>query len=150
MRRKDREIFGDEIEAVLKKGEYGVLAVVCPDGSPYAVPLNYVWYNGAIYFHCAAQAGKKLESIQSCEKVCFTVVGDTHVQPEEFGTLYESVVAQGKIREAEDKKAGLTAILAKYSGDYMEEGIRYMEAVWKHTAVYKIVPVKITGKAKRR
>lgn len=150
MRRKDREIFGDEIEEILKKGEYGVLAVVCPDGSPYAVPLNYAWNNGVIYFHCAAQAGKKLESIRTCEKVCFTVVGDTCVQPEEFGTLYESVVVQGEVREAEDKRAGLNAILEKYSGDYMKEGYRYMEAVWKLTSVYEIVPVMMTGKAKRR
>lgn len=149
MRRKDREIFGEEIEAVLRKGEYGVLSMVSPDGSPYAVPLNYVWKDGLIYFHCAAKYGKKLENIKACPKVCFTVVGDTRVQPEEFATLYESVTVQGQIRETADKKAGLTALLEKYSSNYMEEGNKYMEVVWNHTSVYEIVPREITGKAKR-
>lgn len=149
MRRKDREIFGEEIEAVLRKGEYGVLSMVSQDGSPYAVPLNYVWKDGVIYFHCAAKNGKKLENINACPRVCFTVVGDTQVQPEEFATLYESVVVQGQIRESADKKAGLTALLEKYSSDFMKEGLRYMEAVWNYAGVYEIVPREITGKAKR-
>lgn len=149
MRRKDREIFKMEIEEILEKGEYGVLATVCPDGSPYAIPLNYAWKNGVIYFHCAKDAGQKLENISACPKVCFTVVGDTRVQPQQFATLYESVVVQGRVREAEDKKAGLKALLEKYSSAYMEEGIRYMESAWEHTGVYEIVPEQMTGKAKR-
>lgn len=149
MRRKDREIFGTEIEEVLRKGEYGVLSMVCPDGSPYAVPLNYAWKDGVIYFHCAQAQGQKLENISACPRVCFTIVGDTKVQPEQFATLYESVIVQGTVREAGDKKAGLTAILEKYSGGYMKEGIRYMNGVWEHTGVYEIVPGQITGKAKR-
>ena len=41
MRRTDREIFGEELETILQKGEYGILSMVSPDGVPYAVPLNY-------------------------------------------------------------------------------------------------------------
>lgn len=46
MRRKDREIFGEEIEDILKKGEYGILSTVVMDGKPYAIPISYVWKDG--------------------------------------------------------------------------------------------------------
>lgn len=63
MRRKDREIFGEEIEDILKKGEYGILSTVGMDGKPYAVPISYAWKDGLIHLHCAANAGRKLDNI---------------------------------------------------------------------------------------
>lgn len=42
MRRKDKELFGADIEVILEKGEYGVLSTVGPDGTPYGIPLSYV------------------------------------------------------------------------------------------------------------
>ena len=97
MRRKDREIFGEEIEDILKKGEYGILSTVGMDGKPYAVPISYAWKDGLIHLHCAANAGRKLDNISCNSNVCFVVIGDTEVQPEKFGTLYESVILTGQI-----------------------------------------------------
>lgn len=149
MRRKDREIFGEELEAILRKGEYGILSTVGPDGLPYAVPLSYAWKNGAIHLHCAAHTGKKLEHIAHCDDVCFVVVGDTAVQPAKFTTLYESVIVTGKIHPAENKEESLRALIEKYSREYLEKGMDYIRAAADQTGVYVITPQHITGKANR-
>ena len=149
MRRTDREIFGEELETTLQKGEYGILSMVGPDGLPYAVPLNYAWKNGVIHLHCAAQTGKKLECLAHCKDVCFVVVGDTAVQPAKFTTLYESVIITGKIHPAEDKEESLRALIEKYSGEYMEAGMNYIRAAADQTGVYVITPRHMTGKANR-
>lgn len=149
MRRKDREIFGEEIEDILKKGEYGILSTVGMDGKPYAVPISYAWKDGLIHLHCAANAGRKLDNISCNSNVCFVVIGDTEVQPEKFGTLYESVILTGQIMPSKDKQASLVALLEKYSKDFLEKGIQYIRAAKDKIGVYVIYPERITGKAKR-
>lgn len=149
MRRKDRAIGGEEIEMILQKGEYGILSTVGQDGKPYAVPLSYAWKDGLIHLHCAADVGKKLENISQCPDVCFVVVGDTAVQPEKFGTLYESVILTGHMMASKDKQASLVALLEKYSKDFLEKGMQYIQAAWDKTGAYVICPERVTGKAKR-
>ena len=41
MRRKDRLLDSADAVEILKNGEYGVLATVTEDGSPYSVPMSY-------------------------------------------------------------------------------------------------------------
>ena len=83
MRRGDRRLSNLETESILSAGEYGVLSTVGEDGYPYGVPVNYIYRNGRIYFHCAALQGKKLKNIQFSDKVCFTVVTQAEVLPRE-------------------------------------------------------------------
>ena len=59
MRRKDRELKEEEAYAVLREGGDGVLATLGEDGYPYAVPMNHVLADGALYLH-SALAGHKL------------------------------------------------------------------------------------------
>ncbi len=40
MRRKDRKLDSADTLEILKNGEYGVLATVTEDGSPYDVPIR--------------------------------------------------------------------------------------------------------------
>ena len=50
--------------AILERGSHGVLAVLGDGGYPYAVPLNYVYEGGAIYFRCA-RAGHKYDAVMA-------------------------------------------------------------------------------------
>lgn len=50
----------------------GHLATFDPSGYPYIVPLNYVYYHGKIYFHCALE-GRKLDNLAANNRVCFEV-----------------------------------------------------------------------------
>lgn len=68
------------------------------------------------------------------------VVGDTTVQPEKFGTLYESVILTGQMMPSKDKQASLIALLEKYSKEFLEKGMQYIQAAWDKTGVYVICP----------
>jgi uncharacterized protein len=50
----------------------GHLATFDPTGYPYITPLNYLYYQGKIYFHCANE-GRKLDNLAANNRVCFEV-----------------------------------------------------------------------------
>ena len=68
--------------AILERGSHGVLAVLGDGGYPYAVPLNYVYEGGAIYFHCA-RAGHKYDAVMACPRASFCVIDRSDVVPED-------------------------------------------------------------------
>ncbi|HNW51500.1 MAG TPA: pyridoxamine 5'-phosphate oxidase family protein [Prolixibacteraceae bacterium] len=150
IRRKDRAI--SEIEAIqlLKDGEYGVLSMGTADQGGYGIPLNYVYDDGAIYFHCAPE-GEKLNFLNTCNKVSFCVVGKTEVMPSKFGTLYESAIAFGEISElqGEEKQRALVLFIEKYSADYRNEGQAYLEKLFDRVKILKLSVNLVTGKARK-
>jgi hypothetical protein len=150
MRRSDRAIPESEAKEILKKGEYGVLSTVSLDGQPYGVPVSFSYSGEAIYFHCATK-GHKLENINTNNRVSFTVVGKTHVLPEEFATNYESVIVFGEVVEitGEEKHHGLVQILQKYCPDAIEKGLQYIESDGGKTRVYKIGIKSMSGKSRK-
>lgn len=150
MRRKDRQISEAEALSLLEQGEYGVLGTVSTDGQPYGVPVNYCCLNGSIFFHCALE-GRKLDIIRNNPRVSFCVVGNTEVLPAEFGARYESCIVQGMASEslAEEKRAALEGLIAKYSRDFLAEGHQYIEKLNAKTRVFKISVEAITGKARK-
>ena len=77
MRRKKRELEKTVAEELLRSSRRGVLAVNGDDGYPYAIPINYIYDSEAqkIYFH-GARVGYKVDALQRCDKVCFTVYGN--------------------------------------------------------------------------
>ena len=102
MRRKERQITGEETEEILKNGEYGIFSSVGEDGYPYGVPVNYIFYNGRIYFHCAAQAGKKLDNLEFSDKVCFTVYGNEAFEEGDWAPYLHSVIVFGRCKLVAD------------------------------------------------
>lgn len=150
MRRTDRRLDDTEAREILARGAHGVLSTVGPDGAPYGVPLSYCVRDGAIYVHCARE-GRKLDHLAREPRVSFCVVGATRVLPEEFGTLYESAVVEGTAREAigDEKQAALEGLLAKYSPDHVDEGLRYIDALRDETRVFRIDVASLSGKARR-
>ena len=151
MRKKDRQLSGNESIEILLKGEYGILSTIGADDYPYAVPVNYVVVNGMIYIHGTCESGQKTENIQKNPKVCFTVVGDTEVLPSKFSEKYESVVVLGtaELSNESDKMIALEEFINKYSSEYKESGMKYIQAAKDKVSIYKISIDKITGKARR-
>ena len=118
MRRKKQQMSNDDAVRVLQDGKTGVLAV-CGDNQPYAVPLNYVYYDSKIYFHCATQ-GRKLDEIAKNSEVSFCVVAQDDIVPEKFATRYRSVIAFGNARVlayGAEYDAAIDALARKYSPD---------------------------------
>lgn len=76
--RRIKNALGEEAtKEILRSARRGVLAVNGDGGYPYAIPINYLYDEeaGKIYFH-GAKAGHKADSINKCDKVCFTAYGD--------------------------------------------------------------------------
>lgn len=126
MRRGKQELSQEECKRVLRCGSYGILACAGDDGYPYAVPLNYIWHNGALYFHCA-KAGHKMDAIAREPKVSFCVVEKSDVAPERFTTYYRSVIAFGHARvvaDADEAFDALTALTVGLAHDIDEAATR--------------------------
>jgi len=149
MRRKDKALQEVDIQQLLTDGEYGVLSTVDANAQPYGVPLNYVYMNGNIYFHCAL-VGHKLDNISINDKVSFCVVGRTEVLPAEFSTGFESVIASGTatVISGDERYQALMGLVEKYSPEFIEEGKAYIEKFDRQTAVVRVKVEQLTGKAK--
>lgn len=146
MRRKDRQLSTEEAYRLLEKGEWGVLSTF--DGEyPYGVPVNYVFLNNSVYFHCAPN-GYKIDNIKSFEKVCFTVVLKSQVIPSELRTDYASVILFGRaqIVEGQERTDALLALGKRFAKEYMDEVKREIEKLPK-TTIVAIRIEEITAKA---
>ena len=151
MRRKRQALSAEECEQVLRQGNHGVLALHGDDGYPYAVPLNYVYADGRIYFHSARQ-GHKLDAIARDGKASFCVVANDDLVPSEFTTYFKSVIAFGRMRVVDDgseRMASLTALTERLAPS---EPAASMQAEIDRCALRDIVvmlaldPERITGK----
>ena len=151
LRRKDRAISEEEAIALLNKAEYGVLSTVTEKGEPYGVPLNFCFIDHCIYFHCAVE-GQKIDNMKHNKSVSFCAVGNTEILPDQFGTKYESVVVSGEVEEVFDmkKQLALEGLLHKYSSEFVDNGIKYIENLKEKTRVFKINIKKLTGKARKQ
>jgi len=101
----------------------GRLATCNKSGQPYITPLNYLYRDGNIYFHCKT-TGRKLDNIAENGRVCFevskvekiTVFND---RPCGCSTRYSSVLAFGAARIVADqaeKAALLNQLVERYVG----------------------------------
>ncbi|MBC7197486.1 MAG: pyridoxamine 5'-phosphate oxidase family protein [Deferribacterales bacterium] len=149
MRRVDRKVGTDEALKFLSDGEYGVLSLCC-ENNPYGIPLNYCVIENNIYFHCAVE-GKKIEYIAKNPNASFCVVKSAKILPDKFATFYESVIVFGKINEVcgAEKKGALVGLIKKYSSEYIESGVEYIERLIDVTKVFRLSIEDISGKARR-
>lgn len=150
MRRKDRQLDMTSAQIVLSAGEYGVLSTVDNDGQPYGVPVNYVYFNNAIYFHSAGQ-GHKITNLKDNPRVSFCVVAYSKVVPDSFSSEYESVIIFGHAVEifGDDKLEVLHAIAERFSPQNQEKGNEMITRLFNSTSVFKITIDELKGKSHR-
>lgn len=150
MRRQDRKTTNNEALNILENGEYGILSTVSSENEPYGVPITFCLIDKCIYFHCAVE-GRKIDNIKYNPKVSFCVVGKTVLLPEKFGTNYESCIVYGNVSEsfAKEKQLALKGIVHKYSKDFINEGLKYIEKLENKARVFKISIESISGKARK-
>lgn len=152
MRRKDRQTSEEAARRLLAEGEYGVLSLLTPEGTPYGVPLTYAVEAGSplvLYMHCARE-GRKLDCLRACPRAHFVVVGATRVVPQEFTIEYESVMLEGSLDEVTDaaeKRRGLLALAQKYAAGF--DGAAYADAAGNATRVLRLNVEGLSGKRLR-
>lgn len=149
IRNTKRVLPEDNIAEILHAGEEGVLATVGEDGYPYAVPLNYVFHDGSIYFHCALE-GHKLDNIAFNPKVSFCVYVDTELIPAKFSIKFRSVVVFGKAEEVQgdEKKEALLALVRRLAGGHASAGEKYIKNDFEKAKVIKINIEHATAKGR--
>lgn len=166
LRRKEKQLSTDECNEILSIAEWGTLATMGDDEYPYAVPVNFVYHNGTIYFHCAT-TGHKLDNIRYRPNVSFSVVTDIFAVPiisrsdsadspsvfKGFDTNFNSVTVFGKAAEVfeSEKIEGLYALFKKFIAheDYdrfKDNGSLYIEKNLSRTTLIKIEIIHMTGK----
>jgi len=127
MRRRDREVLGDEnIAKIIEQCTTCHVAMVDDTNAnmPYVIPLSfgYSLNNGVLelYFHCA-HVGKKLDCIRKNPNVAFSMCVENRIEIHEdvyckSGRFYASVVGQGKAEIVEDvaeKCRGLSLLMER-------------------------------------
>ena len=148
MRRFKQALPSSENIAILKQKTHGILALCDEKSFPYTVPLNYVYLNDKIYFHCA-NVGRKLEIIHQNNKASFCIINQDAVIPEKFTTAYSSVIVFGTIKEItaeNDKQIILEEFIRKFSADYFTEGLAEIKTYIKRTCILELSIEEITGK----
>ena len=147
MRLKEQALSQDEIEKVLTTAANGTLAVFGEDDYPYSVPVNFVYKDGKIYFHGAAE-GYKYDCLSKNGNVSFSIISKDDIAKENFTTLFESVILFGKveiIKDTAQKIPVLEALVGKYSAEFMESGKEYIRKGCGSCA-YQLTIEHITGK----
>lgn len=148
MRRKKQLLPPEKTAQIMTGGITGVLGVSGDDGYPYTVPVNYVYEDGFIYFHCA-RAGHKLDSIRASNKVSFCVIDSEEIVAQEFTAYFRSAIAFGQAAEVEDDEEKLRIMRMlnkKYAPGLDAEGEREIQREWKILCVIKIEIEHLTGK----
>lgn len=151
-RMKTHQLTDKETDSLLLNCMTGTLATVNSDGTPYTVPVHYVFQDNAIYIH-GLPVGQKISNLKANPNICFNIyemrglLMDKDGKPCDTNTAYASVVIQGKAQVVEDlneKKVALSAVILKYTPHLAEKEIPFN--MLKGTAVIKLSICQMTGK----
>lgn len=119
MRRFQQELLREECVEVLEKAKRGVLSVIGDEGYPYGIPLDHVYFDGKVYFHCAKE-GHKLDAIRACDKVSYCVMDEGVREEGDWPLHFRSVIIFGRMRVVEDeekKREIVTRLVRKFTDD---------------------------------
>ncbi len=109
MRRFKQQLTDEECISILKNEPRGVLAVLGDDGYPYTIPLDFVYEDGIIYFHCARE-GHKLDAVQKYEKASFCVLDKGVKSETDWSYYFNSVVCFGRVKILSEKNEVLRTL----------------------------------------
>ncbi|MCL2155052.1 MAG: pyridoxamine 5'-phosphate oxidase family protein [Leptospirales bacterium] len=142
----------EKCKNMLKYQVYGRLATAGKDNVPYITPVNYAYYDNAIYIHCALQ-GRKLNNIKENPIVCFEISAPGNFYDSDkacgFGMAYWSILISGKaeiVQSMDIKRLGLNAIMDKYASQF--EYSDFTDDDLMSVNVIKINIESISGKTK--
>ncbi len=101
MRRFKQALPYEECEEILRGEPRGVLSVLGENGYPYGFPMDFVYEDGKLYFHCA-KVGHKLDALRACDRVSFCVMDQGYRKEGDWALNIRSVIIFGRIRFIED------------------------------------------------
>jgi nitroimidazol reductase NimA-like FMN-containing flavoprotein (pyridoxamine 5'-phosphate oxidase superfamily) len=146
-----RWMIEDDAREFLTTETEGRLATCDSAGQPYITPINYLFHDGKLYFHCKL-TGRKLDNLAENSRVCFEVSRVAKMtiaegRPCACATRYTSVLAFGTARMVEDlaeKAALLNLLVAKHAVGKAFQPVEEKQA--GSCAVVEILVDQISGK----
>ena len=147
MRRSKQLLSKEKAAEILQRNTSGTLAVLGDDDYPYTVPMDFVYENGKLFFHCA-QTGHKLDAIARHDKVSFCVMDEGFRREGEWALNIRSVICFGRLHRVTDpqvienhvRKLGL-----KYNPDPKDVEREIRESL-HHVCVLALDIEHMTGK----
>ncbi len=148
----------EKIETFLLQARTGVLAMAGGE-YPYAVPVNYVWHDGSVFFH-GMGSGKKEDILSKNPPVTFTIYEEygtvKHPMPCHADTAYMSVMFFGKavkVTEPGEAAKVLQKLVDKFMPDFYGHPLtgnlieKYRSSMdGRAVSVYRITPQEMTAK----
>lgn len=132
----------DECLSLLADARVGHIALVAPDGKPYAIPVRFVWHNQTVFLRLAYD-GRKQDAIEHCRLACF----ETDVCRDDF-SQYASVVIDGTLEDVTDESEKLEALVAFNDKYHRLAGLPTPgpNPVTKGVAIRKVIVNSLTGR----
>lgn len=115
IRKIKNEIDNDAVDSLLHSCRRGVLSMNGDDGYPYSIPINYYYdeANQKIYFH-GAKSGYKVDCLNRCDKVCFTIFGNESIKDLVWAPFVQSVIVFGRCHLVDTDNEVLKNFMMKY------------------------------------
>ena len=136
-RMMNHQMAPEAIDDLLEGAAVACIATVNADGTPYVVPIHFVYSDGAVYFH-------GLPKLTVYDMKGLLVEGET---PCDVNTEYRCAVITGRatiIDDPDKKRCALGLIVAKYMPDM--SSVNIPDAMVDGTGVVKVEIDEITGK----
>lgn len=140
-----------EIEQIITSCPTCVVSMCDKDGNPYAVPMNFGYKDGVLYFH-SAQEGQKIECLRQNSSVCVTFVPAKQdlvyhnvEMPCSYSMHSKSAVAFGNVEFVEDI-AEKEAIFQVFMAHYSDRAFKFGIPALNHVKVWKMVVKSLTAK----
>jgi len=157
LRRPDRAMSEQDSSALLRRALVGRIGTVDAEGTPYVVPLNFVYEHEGrrIHVHRGRQPGHLASNLGFSSNVCFEVdepgplvaTGDAGC---DTGQVYESVVCFGRARTVSDEREReriARLFLRKYIDENMPGRSYEPRLVWLGAADFVTIDIgDLTGK----
>ena len=157
MRRKDREVLGDEnIAKIIEQCTTCHVAMTddADTSMPYVIPLSFGYSLNSgvleLYFHCA-HVGKKLDCIRKNPNIAFSMCVENRIEIHEeayckSGRFYASVVGQGKAEIVEDiaeKCRGLSLLMERQAAaPHHPDSAQYSQSTSSAHSTQSAIPHK--------
>ena len=141
-----REMTLSQIEAQLAAARIGRLCMATPEGEPYAIPMPFCWWQGALYLRVPWK-GRKGEILGRNPRVCFEIDWCSDTLDD-----YGSVLVEGRLEGVADlveKGRAKAANDEKY--DRLRRGYRPghgRQIPLEELALQKIVVARIAGRVR--
>lgn len=146
MSKKDRIVTDENIKIETLKSMDIIRLGLVDNGLAYIVPVNFAYYNNAVYFHTGLN-GRKIPLLRNAEKISFQADRfdglKTHDTACGHSSYFTSVYGEGIpvfLESKEDKYFGLDLLMEKYTGKKWED---FPEKILNITNVIRINITKL-------